>query len=245
MYAVPGPQGTHLMVSASPAGQYLLPDEWSLHDLSLLGLRLAWMHRLLVELLPWPARPRPPEPAVEYQVAMHSWRHDTERSRKLAIDEGQVRALDSRLQRIGAALPHRTPRPGHSGGAGNGGAGGWVHGDIQPAAVLLDTDKQIRSVLDWGLLHPGEPLEDVVDAFVHWCVASDGTVADDRGRALLEAYRSLHPIVGGAWADAVSLWLARRMVDFVATRRILPRGYLTYLADPEHLASALQFCDTR
>ena len=247
-----GPQGAHLMVSTNPEGQYLLPDQWTLPDLSLLGLRLAWMHSLLAELVPWPTRPVPPTAAAEFHSSLTIWNHDPERQKKLTLNPDQVRHLEHRLEQICTRGGNsRSEKGGHENeavtGAGSGGKvrGGWVHGDIQPAAILLDHEHHIRTIVDWALLHTGESLEDVVDAFVHWCVATDGTVTDDRGRALLEAYRSLRPIKPGAWADAVTLWLARRWVDFVASRRILPRGYLTYLADPEALSEALQFCDTR
>ncbi|MEI8197304.1 MAG: phosphotransferase [Phycisphaerae bacterium] len=241
-----GPQGSHLMIALNPAGQYLLPDQWTLPDLSLLGLRLAWMHSLLAELVPWPTRPTPPTAVAEFQSALAIWGLDPERQKKLTLNPDQVRHLEHRLVQMSAtAASGESAAAAMAGTGGGGNTKGWVHGDIQPAAILLDHEHHIRTIVDWALLHTGESLEDVVDAFVHWCVATDGTVADDRGRALLEAYRSLRPIKPGAWADAVTLWLARRWVDFVASRRILPRGYLTYLADPESLAGALQFCDTR
>ena len=43
---------------------------------------------------------------------------------------------------------------------------GWAHGDIQSAALLHDADHQLRAITDWALLHFGNPLEDVVDAFL-------------------------------------------------------------------------------
>lgn len=224
-WMVAGPQGASMMVSESPVGQYLLPDQWSEQDISQLGLRLGWMHRLLTEHVPLPRNPSPPGVMPELAAALAAPAESLP-GKLPKLDSRHVEQLTRRLREEPAPVA-------------------WVHGDMQPAAVLLDHDHQIRSVVDWGLMHPGEPMEDVVDAFVHWCVAADGQVDAARGRILLESYRSLRQGQMAAWGRTVDLWCARRIIDAQAGRRVLPRGFATFLGDPTVLVKPLTFCDSK
>ncbi len=225
--AVIGPQGSVMMITENVFGQYLLPDEWSLHDLSQLGLRLGWLHRLMHDHF------APPEKKTNIATAL---------AQALGSDPAFVRrklpVLDlTHLEKLQGAVAEQSPA-------------GWAHGDFQPAAVMMDDDRQIRAITDMALLHFGDPLEDLLDAFVHWCVGTDGIVAEARGRSLLESYRSLRPasenlVTERPWAHVIQRWCAQRLVDAAAGRRILPRGFATYLADPAGLASALELCETK
>lgn len=225
--AVTGPQGSVMMVTANVVGQYLLPDEWSLHDLSQLGLRLGWMHRLMHDHF----APPPELPVLGQDLTAALGDNPAHVKKKLPPLEVE------HLFNLRSALAELPPA-------------GWAHGDFQPAAVMMDEDRQIRAITDLALLHFGDPLEDLLDAFVHWCVGSDGIVAEQRGRSLVESYRSLRPTAETLaterpWAQVVQRWCGQRIVDAAAGRRTLPRGFATYLADPSGLASAVELCETK
>jgi len=219
-YVVDGPQNTRMMVGLNPVGQYLLPDQWTLHDLNQLGLRLGWMHRLLATQLP---TPDPTGGGAKGLLAglpnattlwdqlhqIQAWPED--RKAKLGpIDWPQIETLQTRF--------HGTPAP------------GIVHGDMTPAAVLLDDDRQIRTIVDWSLLHPGDPLEDIIDAHVHWCLTKDGKLAREKAHALMQGYRSLRPVESLTAGGAVATWCAQRLVDAAHDLRPLPRSFPAVLA---------------
>jgi Ser/Thr protein kinase RdoA (MazF antagonist) len=208
-FAADGPQNTHMLVSLAPAGSVVAPADLTEHDVSQIGLRLAWMHRLL--------REHPPELPADPPLA--------ERLRMAAGSQHFTFTLEA----VETLLPLLTLPA----------AQGWAHGDIQSPALLLDHDHQIRTVMDWGLLHAGSPLEDVVDAFLSFCTDDDGRVAPDRGRMLLESYHSLSPIERVPWTPVVASWCAQRLLDNHHRRRPLPVGFQTVLRGPEHLVAAL------
>ena len=215
-----GPQGAALVVGLEATGQEIPADQWSLHDVTQLGLRLGWMHRLLVEQCPV-------HTATEPAAALVAARAHTPVSRRLgALNPVHVDALGRRLE----SLPP---------------AAAWAHGDVQPAAMLLDSDRQIRTIVDWALLHPGDPLEDLIDAFTQWCMGDDGLVNAEAGRALLESYRTLRPLEDGPWETAALRWCAQRIIDACHDRRPLPRGFATLLAEPRALATALELCEAK
>jgi Ser/Thr protein kinase RdoA (MazF antagonist) len=221
-WVVGGPQGQHMMVSLNTDGQLLPPETWSAHDISQLGLRLAWMHRLLKEEIPAAA---PTAPLAEM--------------------------LSAALQRPPADLPHRMPKlnPAYTQRLvlelSDHKILGPCHGDIQPAAFLLDHDRQIRTVVDWGLLHAGDPLEDMVAAFVHWCIAADGTVNTETARTLLESYRSLIPISKERWLPAVRSWCAWQILHATADHAPLAKNFAHILQDPGALAQAIELCEAK
>ena len=225
-WAVDGPQNAHLVVTLNTSGHYLLPDQWLLHHISQLGLRLAWLHRLLIEQIP----PRQ-EPTLLSQLNMaldqpHSPQFIPALNSALSSLPAPLNSLKERLE----DLP---PPVGH------------VHGDIQPAAVLLDNEHQIRTFVDWGLLHAGNPLEDLIDVFVHWCIASDGVVNIDQGRTFIEAYRSLSSLPAQPWPDAIASWSAHRLIDAAQGRRPLPRGFVAFLSNPATLSTPLEYCQAK
>ena len=70
----------------------------------------------------------------------------------------------------------------------------------------MDDDHQLRQWNVGGSC--GRLLEDVIDAFVHWCVGSDGVIRGDCARAMMEAYRTLAGKRNQAGGDraVTSLW---------------------------------------
>jgi Ser/Thr protein kinase RdoA (MazF antagonist) len=210
-----GPQGTRMMVSLGTEGSVVPREQLTAHDISQVGLRLAWMHRLLREHVDLPVE----VPALAGLVEEALEEADGER---VPVLEGAAReALVSAL-----ALP----LPGEM---------GWVHGDVQAEALLHDADRQLRTVVDWGLLHPGCPLEDVVDALWMLCGGVAGGLEKEKAEALLEAYHSLLPVKEAAWTPVVAAWCGRRWVDAVAGRRKAPAGLAQVAAAPEQLAVAI------
>jgi Ser/Thr protein kinase RdoA (MazF antagonist) len=202
VFVAEGPQNCHMIVSLAPTGSAIAPEQYSEHDISQVGLRLAWMHRLLKEQLPAPANQTPAAT--------------------------QLLAGDGPLDQLRGLLTLPVPQ-------------GWVHGDLQPAALLHDNDHQLRAIVDWGLLHWGCPLEDLVDAFLALAVNAKGGLDRSRGGALLEAYDSLVPIQRMAWTPVVAHWCARRLID--QRRRGLPEGFMDdVLPAPERLATAMASC---
>jgi Ser/Thr protein kinase RdoA (MazF antagonist) len=220
-FVAEGPQGSHMLVSLAPAGSILPAGLYTDHDISQIGLRLGWMHRLLKEQVADP--PADPEAAP------------------LADQVREVCATPS------AGGPPRVPAPLLElllSLLRLPASQGWVHGDIQPPALLVDADRQLRTVMDWGLLHQGAPQEDLIDAFLSFCTTADGGLAADRGRTLLESYHTLVPIARIPWTPVVASWCARRLLDAHAGRRPLPIGFSTVLERPEDLATALASCAT-
>jgi Ser/Thr protein kinase RdoA (MazF antagonist) len=202
VFVAEGPQNSHMLLSLAPAGSALPPQQYSEHDISQIGLRLGWMHRLLNQELTPPQAPMAPAE--------------------------QLPGGNGALERLRGLLALPVPR-------------GWVHGDVQPPALLHDSDHQLSAVMDWGLLHWGCPLEDVVDAFLALAVNDKGILDRRRGKPLLEAYATLVPIKHIAWTPVVAHWCARRLID--GQRRALPEGFMKgILPEPERLATALASC---
>jgi len=202
VFVAEGPQNQHMVLGLAPAGSALAAAEYTDHDISQVGLRLAWMHRLLKEQLPAPKEPVP-------------------LARRIPAGDGPLEQLRGLV-----ALPTMQ---------------GWVHGDMQPAALLHDADHQLRAVTDWGLLHWGCPLEDLVDAFIALATDARGAFEQRRGTALLEAYDSLVPIKRMPWTPVVASWCAQRLVD--QEKRALPERFMeAVLPAPERLATAMASC---
>jgi Ser/Thr protein kinase RdoA (MazF antagonist) len=213
-----GLQGTHMLLSLSPVGTVLPAAQYTAHDISQVGLRLAWMHRLLREQVPAASA----EPRLGVRLA-ELVAHPTAESVR-AIPSVPAPILAKLMSILEIPLPQE---------------GGWVHGHVQAEALLHDADHQLRTVVDWGLLHMGSPLEDVVDAFLSLCVGADGTSLPQRYQVLREAYESLLPLKGVAWTPVVGAWCAQRLLDAAGGRRALPKGFAGVLGDPERLACAL------
>jgi hypothetical protein len=199
-----------MMVTLAPLGSKLPRAMYTEHDISQIGLRLAWMHRLLKEELP--------ELPTEAPLA--------DRLRRV-MDGGVVQR-----DQIGPLMEILGMSAGQ----------GWVHGDMRLPALLVDSDHQLRTITDWGLLHVGSPLEDVVDVFMSVCTDGQGRLVQARGRALLEAYGSLLAIERTPWTPVVASWCAQRILDAAARRRELPEGFERLLRWPERLATALAGC---
>jgi Ser/Thr protein kinase RdoA (MazF antagonist) len=218
-FTAEGPQGATMLVSLTTAGSALAAEEYTEHDISQVGLRLAWLHRLLKEHVPAPVG----EGTLRERLAeeLDDLTPDTLRYLP-SLPAGAREKLDGLLAREAAQ--------------------GWVHGDIQGAALLVDADHQLRTLVDFGLLHFGSPLEDVVDAVLQFCVEDGGGVASGRGKALLEAYDSLLPLQEVDWTAVVASWLGQRLIDAARGRRGLPKGFSGLLKSPETLADAIGSC---
>jgi Ser/Thr protein kinase RdoA (MazF antagonist) len=212
VFVAPGPQNQHLLVSLAPAGSALAAAQYTPHDISQVGLRLGWMHRLLQEVLPEP---------------------------KAAVSLGERFAAFYAAQ--GAAIAEPLYRQLH-GLLGLVQVRGWAHGDIQLASLLHDNDHQLRAVVDWGLLHWGSPLEDVVDAFVALAHDAQGNLDRIRGRSLLESYDSLVTIKRVAWTPVIAAWCAQRLLDQQNGRRPVPGDFASIMTSPERLAMAMAAC---
>jgi Ser/Thr protein kinase RdoA (MazF antagonist) len=218
-FTAEGPQGATMLVSLTTTGSAVAPEQYTDHDISQLGLRLAWLHRLLREHVPAPVG----EGTLRERLAEELDDLTPDALRYLpSLPPG---ARDKLL----GVLEQGTPQ-------------GWVHGDIQGAALLLDADHQLRTLVDFGLLHDGSPLEDVVDAALHFCVDGAGAVAPARARSLLEAYDSLLPLKDVAWTPVVASWLGQRLIDAARARRALPKAFSRILSGPETLATAIASC---
>ena len=208
-YVGEGPQGNHLMVSLVTSGSAIEPAAMTVHDISQVGLRLAWMHRLLKEHV---ELPDPGPPLVE-QVDQ-------------ALQSAPLEGL-SEQGRLNLLSALRLP---------NAGEPGWAHGDIQADALLHDGDRQLRTVVDWALLHAGNPLEDIVDALWMLCGHPRGGLDQAKAAALLEAYDTLSPLRRAVWTAAVAQWAGQRVLDAAAGRRALPPRLAAIAAAPEQLA---------
>jgi hypothetical protein len=177
VFVAEGPQNSRMVLSLAPAGSAMTPRQYTEHDISQVGLRLAWMHRLLQEQLPRPAK-------------------DVPLAKRIRASEGPLEPLRGLL-----SLPT---------------CKGWVHGDIQPAALLHDADHQLRAI-------------------------TKGAFDRRRGIALLEPYDSLVSIKRTPWTPVVASWCAQRLID--QDRRPLPEGFAeSVLPTPERLATAMASC---
>jgi len=223
-----GPQGQHLLVSLAPVGSALPAEQFTAHDISQVGLRLAWMHRLLKEQIPPPRASAPSSPgghaplAVRFAAWFAAARAGDQTPPISAALFGQLHGM---LQLVTVA--------------------GWCHGDFQLAALLHDGDHQLRAITDWGLLHYDTPLEDVVDAFAALSTDARGNLDRARGRALLESYDSLLSIQRLAWTPVVAAWCAQRLLDQHEGRRQLGEDFANVVANPERLATAMASCTAR
>lgn len=219
---VDGPQGTHLMMAQFPPGQAMAAENWSLQDLSQLGLRMAWMHRMMHEQ-PRPGNRESTGKALSRLLDEPSPRRDA------LLNLMEARALES-FVRASVQLPPLD---------------GWVHGGISAESMLLDDDRQITALMDWGLTGRGSSCEDAVDVFVHWCVDEHGQVRSAEARAFLEAFLSLARPRAPAWDAVVSHWCARQLYYALLGHRQLPRGFGSIVANPHFLSTAIALCHNK
>jgi Ser/Thr protein kinase RdoA (MazF antagonist) len=210
---VAGPQQTHLMVGLNPIGAPLPAEQWSEHQRSDLGLRLAWLHRALREELPHAATGETLADELEDSLALPAERLPRNQP---AIPAAELEALAAEL------AEHKDDGV------------AYVHGDLAPDAVLLDDDRQLRGVLDWGLLRPGTPAEDLFWVFTTFCGTDPAAM-----RPILEAYLSLEKLAAGAMKVGVARALARRIIEARAGRTAL-RPALELLPRRGTIADALE-----
>ncbi len=220
-----GPQGTHLMLSTQPQGQALPMEHWSNQNLSHLGLRLAWMHRLLNH---------------EQPFAVVSTAQLTERLKALLAQPApgcevvqqalQAVPIEKFMEQLSYLSVDCTQL--------------W-HGSLTPDAVLLDADHQIVSIVDWGCCQVGFPHEDVVDVFLNWCVDAEGLIRSPEAQSFLQSYFSLHSIAGPGWHETVLVWTAHRLIASLSGCAPLPRGFLTILENPHFLSAAITICQSK
>lgn len=201
-----GPQNAGLMVSLAPEGSALPADQYTEHDVSQVGLRLAWMHRLFEECLP----------TVDQAAVNAAFAAEVQRLESRAPGSA---GGDPLLKFLDIPVPM-----------------GWAHGDIQAGALLHDADHQLRTVTDWALLHEGCPLEDLVDAFVFLALDERGQLIRDRARALLEGYATLRAIGGTQWPAVVARWCGQRAIHADRGQRPNPARWAEFKARPLDLA---------
>jgi len=220
-----GPQGSHLMLSTQPHGQAMEAGAWSSQNLSHLGLRLAWLHRLL-------GQERPAMSVTSNQLAQ---RLQTLLEHPSAGGEGVKKALNlAQIEKIIQQLADISVECTHC----------W-HGALTPEAVLLDADHQIMSIVDWGYCQVGFPHEDVVDVFLNWCVDRDGQIRSPEAQCFLQAYFSLHSTNGPPWHQTVVVWTGHRLIAALSGCAGLPRGFATILENPHFLSAAITICQSK
>ena len=220
-----GPQGTHLMLSTQPHGQCLNAEAWSSQNLSHLGLRLAWLHRLF-------SQERPSNAVTSAELAK---RLQSLLNHPLAGGQSVKKALNATLiEKIIHQLEELSVDCTHC----------W-HGALTPEAVLLDADHQIMSIVDWGNCQVGYPHEDVVDVFLNWCVDTDGQIRSPEAQCFLQAYFSLHSTNGPPWQQIVVLWTGHRLIAALSGCAGLPRGFATILENPHFLSAAITICQSK
>jgi len=218
-FVAEGPQGATMMVSLTTTGSAWGAGQYSVHDVSQVGLRLAWLHRLLKEQVKRPVG----EGSLAVRLGEELDDLGPEAMRFLpSLPAG---ARENLMGLLGVRRPE-----------------GWVHGDMQPGALLLDGDHQIRTVVDFGLLHWGCPLEDLVDGILGFCLDAGGGLDRVKGRSLLEAYDSLLPLKRQAWTPVVAGWLGQRLLDAARGRRGLPKSFMQFVIAPEGLGTAIASC---
>ncbi len=220
-----GPQGSHMMLSTQPQGQPLEAGAWSTQNLSHLGLRLAWLHKLLSQQPP-AAPVTSKELARKLQSLLQNPAPGWE-GVKSALKADQIQQLIGQLADISVECTHC-----------------W-HGALTPDAILLDADHQIMSILDWGYCQVGLAYEDVVDVFLNWCVDSDGQIRSPEAQIFLQAYFSLQNTNGPSWHSAVVLWTGHRLIAALSGRAGLPRGFATILENPHFLSAAITICQSK
>ena len=214
LIACAGPQNRLMLLLDMLHGQSLPVEQWSEQDLSQLGLRLAWMHRALAHL-PFPPISRFSGNMLRVAAAGHEMR-----AARIAAAVG-----NETFEKLAAIKPPGEPVPGH--------------GAFDPAAIMLDGDRLITAITDWGSVGMGTSESDIVDALVMWCVQADGTGIYPRAKAFCEAYFSLADGKAFDWGDAVRQWCVHRGAEAVAGRRPLPRGFADIARDPQALAGML------
>ena len=222
-WVVDGPQGSHLMVVKFPTGQSLACEKWNGQDLSQLGVRLAWMHRMTVEM-----DRRPADPPLLVRVTRLLGEPSPRRDSLLSLLDATA------LQRFIDSQKGKAPLQ------------GWIHGGINQSSILLDDDRQITAFIDWGLTSHGSRFEDAVDVFVEWCVDEAGQIRAMEARSFLDAFLSLEPASEYPdWQRIVDYWCMRQIFNALMGYRRLPRGFGSIIRNPPFLSAAIALCQSK
>lgn len=182
---IAGPQNTRMLVGLNPIGAKRPAGEWSDHERSELGLRLAWLHKALREELP------PLDEPSDYATHLRAAIEDAPApAGSSAAEAADATVLEAVLQTV------------------TGAAAGYAHGGLHPDAVLMNDDRQLQCFIDWGLLHAGIPAEDLFWIFIRWCHQDRRQM-----KPVLEAYASLEPMPPEALRAGVAAAAAQQVIQ--------------------------------
>jgi aminoglycoside phosphotransferase (APT) family kinase protein len=158
----PHPFAGYPLIAGTTACRVAWSEEERARNAAPLGRFLAALHRTPVS-----EATRAEEPAREIEPSEVSAR---ERLRALAPALGglDIEALAERVERLAAVPAWEGPT-------------GWVHGDLYARHLLVDEERRLCGVIDWGDVHLGAPDLDLMIAFSFLPPAARGAFREAYG----------------------------------------------------------------